>query len=320
MPPDPLKDGNLDNLGSTSNNNDGDKKGKGGIIALVIILLLVGAATLVIVLDVGNVRTEHIARYLRNAPLIGGLFPEEEEDELEQMTEDEMRLAINSYRNQIASLEIQRDNLNTLLSNANELNTHLEAFRARWNEYRAAYAAFSQILAHNAPVDFVEFFYTLVDGDLIPHDQAIIAAAFAEAQAINMFNAELMENVRTMNNMEAGRAAEDLERLMLTDTVLAVRLLRAMSSSRRAEIFDEMEYSVSSTFFMLMSTSPPTFTPLVPPPALPEVLPPIATPPPTPIPIEVTGEEDDEPYEDDETNEENDEYEEETPEEEADED
>lgn len=253
--------------------NDSPKKSKGGLIALVIILVLVGAVVVVLAFDVGNVRSEHVAGYLRNAPLIGNLFSEPEIDPLEELTEDELRLAVHVYRDQIASLQAQLAESQENLANANAQNAHLVSFRDRWQEYREASAAFVQMLAHNAPHDFVQFFQAIVDHDLVPQD--ILAIAFGEAQAIVESDEELMSLVRTFNAREAERVAEDLERMMLIDTALVVRMLRAMGTSRRGEVFDAMDYTTSSTLTLLLSTAPPTFMPLVPPPYLPEILPPI---------------------------------------------
>jgi len=270
MPPDPLQDGNFNNLDM---NDTGNKKGKGVIIVLVIILLLIVAVVAAIALDIGNVRNDHIMPYLRNAPLIGSLFTAEETDPTDEMTEEQMRSEIRNLRTQVDSLEAQRTDLREQLENANTRIGHLTQFELRWNEYRDASARFTQMLAHNAPNDFVEFFQDLVDTNLVPHNPAIVAEAYAEAREINAFNEELRTLVSTYNNMEESRAAEDLVRLRIIDTDLAVRLLRAMSPSRRALLFDEMEYSDSTIFAILLSTEPPTFAPLVPPPELPEIFP-----------------------------------------------
>jgi FtsZ-binding cell division protein ZapB len=254
------------------------KKGKGCLIAIVVVLMLMVVTVLFFILNRENFRS-----YLENAPLIGALFSvlEEEIDPLYTMTDDEMRIEILNLRNENDSLRNQRDEAAAQLTSANELNRHLTTFQTRWNEYRRASATFTQMLAHNDPINFVDFFEDIVNHDLVPQD--ILAAAFAEAQAINVYDEELRMLVSTYNNMEAGNAAEAIERLRLTHTQLAVRMLRAMGNSRRGEIFDEMEANVSSAFTILLSTEPPTFAPLVPPPALPEIsplVPPRPTPPP----------------------------------------
>ncbi|MCL2355849.1 MAG: hypothetical protein FWC70_01660 [Defluviitaleaceae bacterium] len=260
------------------------KKGKGCFIVLVIFLLLFLVGILLIVLDVGGIRTNVIGRWLRSAPLVGTFFERDEyADSVQDMTEDEMRIAIAVYRNQVAALEFERAEREAQLNAANARIAHLSRFEARWQEYRSASAAFTQMLAHNEPIEFVEFFEHIVDHDLVPQD--ILAMAFAEAYAINASDVELMMLVRTYNAMEATRAAEDLGRLLTVNTTLAVRLLRAMSGSRRAEIFDEMSYTTSSMFTMLLATEPPTFTPLVPPPYLPEVIAPTVLPPAV-VPVE----------------------------------
>jgi hypothetical protein len=289
-------DPNLDNSGGDSSIHMGEKKSKGGIIALVIILLIVGGLALAIALDWGNIRSQHISGFLRNMPLVGSLFSdEEEEDPYEEMTEEELREAFRVQSDLVAGLTNQRNDLTNQLNQANARINHLQRFENAWQQYREASADFTQMLAHNEPFEFFQFFYAIVDHDLVPQD--ILAAVFAEAVAINAFNAELQMVVSTMNAMEADRAAEDLEALLTRDPILAVRLARAMGNTRRAEIFNEMEYSVSSTFHILLSTAPPTFLPLIPPIYLPEFIPPALPAPVIPF--------DDEEYEDE------DEYEEE---------
>ncbi|MCL1846232.1 MAG: hypothetical protein FWF77_10055 [Defluviitaleaceae bacterium] len=268
MPPESMESYGAKNKG---------KKGKGCLIVLVIFLLIFVAIIIAFALDVGGIRTDIIGGWLRNAPLVGSFFDRDEEvDATYEMTEEELRLAVVVYRNQIAALESERAAQNAQITAANARIAHLSRFEARWQEYRETSALFSQMLAHNEPVEFVTFFEAIVDHDLVPQD--ILAAAFAQAQAINVYDEELQVLVRTYNAMEDSRAAEDLERLLMANTTLAVRLVRAMSNTRRAEIFDEMEYTTSSTFAILLATEPPTFSPLSPPPYLPEIIEPVASP------------------------------------------
>lgn len=286
------------------------KKGKGCLIVLVIFLVIVIVVNVIFWADIFNFRSNIVAPYLRNAPLIGSFFDrsaEEDDDPLFEMSEEELRTAIIVYRNQVAALEAERAERDAQIANANTRIAHLSRFELRWQEYRAAAALFTQMLAHNEPFEFVEFFENIVDHDLVPQD--ILAMAFAEAQAINIYDAELQVLVSTYNNMEAGGAAEALERLLMANTTLAVRLVRAMSNSRRGEIFDEMEYTTVATFTMLLATEPPTFTPLVPPPYLPEIFAPVT--PPAIVPVEELDEEEEEEEEDEEIEEEPDDEEEE---------
>ena len=296
---DPSQSG-FDNLSRKPMNNLGGKKIKGGTIVLGLVLILIAAVVLVIVLDVGNVRSEHIAGYLRNMPLVGGLFSDvnNEDDPLYEMTEEQMRQKIRDLTIERNGARDQRDEFEKDLEAANALNAHLSVFQAQWNEFRNASALFTQMLANNEPINFVEFFQRIVEHDLVPAD--LLAMAYGQARVINAFDEEFQRLVSTYNNMEAGRAAEDLDRLRLTDTALAVRLLRAMGPTRRAEIFDEMEYTVSSSFAILLQVTPPTFAPLIAPPQLPEiVIPDTPILPPAPsIPVE---EDDEYESEDEET-------------------
>jgi len=288
MPPDPLESGEFDtsqqqfdNPGRYSNNNYGDKKGNGCIIALVAILALIVVVVALIALDVGGIRSNHIMGFVRNAPIIGSLFTPQEVDPYEEMTEAELRELVRVQSSQIDSLTNQRDEANAQLAQANERIAHLSIMETRWQQFRVTSAHFAQTLAHNDPENFIEFFRDIVDYDLVPQD--ILSLAYHEARVIDAYNDDLRMLVSTLNNMEEGRAAEDLTNLLTHDHGLAVRLMRAMGSSRRAAILDEMTTTNSARFIMLLSTTPPTFAPLVPPPYLPEISPPVmpvATPPP----------------------------------------
>ncbi|MCL2223874.1 MAG: hypothetical protein FWB96_02775 [Defluviitaleaceae bacterium] len=257
-------------------NSAGEKKSKAGIIIFAIIFILVIAVVLVIALDIGNVRSQHIMGFVRNAPLIGSYFPADEYEEEDEMTEEEMRLQLHVYRDQIAALRATVHERDVEIATLNARVEHLERFERNWQQYRIASARFTQILAHNDPLNFVEFFEDIVNHDLVP--QEILAVAWAQARAIAAYDEELRMLVSTYNNMEAGRAAEDMVRLLVTNQTLAVRILRAMGNTRRAELFDEMEYVDSSRFAILLSTEPPTFAPLVPPPYLPEFIAPEVPP------------------------------------------
>lgn len=275
MPPDTSNEfnqsGNFDNPGRRPINNQGDKRGNGGIIILVIILLLIATLVAVIAMDIGNIRSQHIDGFVRNAPVIGSLFQAEELDPLEEKTEEELRQEVLNLRNQVASLESQRNQLNAQIITANARIEHLSRFEASWQQFRLSSAAFVQTLAHNDSINFVEFFQDIVDHDLVPQD--ILALAFGEAQAINVFDEELDMLVRTIGLMdEPSHVAEGMEQLLRLDQPLAIRIMRAMSNTRRAEVYGAMEPGVFARFTVLLSTEPPTFMPLIPPPYLPAII------------------------------------------------
>jgi flagellar motility protein MotE (MotC chaperone) len=311
MPP----DSNFDAAGMPP--KDGEKKSKGGTIALVIILVLLAAVVAVIALDIGNVRSQHIMGFVRNAPLVGSLFPaEEEEDEYayEEMTEEELRDELRRVRHEMEGLQERFDARNAELTTANARIDHLTRFERSWQQYRETAARFTEMLAQNVPMQFEEFFQDIVDYDLVPQD--ILAGAFARAQAINISDAEFELIVRTYNSREAGRVAEDLERLLRDNQPLALRIMRSLNNNQRVEVLDEMEYTVSARFTDLISTSPPTFPPLVAAPYLPEFVAP-EIPPPTPPVTETEPEEETEQDVETEPIEETEQDEETEPEEEA---
>ena len=235
----------------------GDKKGKGGLIAIALLVLVLGAAAAVIALNLFGLREDIIMPYLRNAPLIGQLFPEPVTDPIDEMTPEQLRMQILILTQQVESLQDQNVALNENLSDASQRIEDLMPFHDNWHRYLEARATFDQMLAHGDPHNFVQFFSDVNPDNVLP--------LVEEALRLVVFDEETMGLVRTMNSTDESHAGETIESLMLSDTELMLNLLRAMTPRRRAEIFETMEASVVSILYILLSPPAPTFTPLVPP-------------------------------------------------------
>ncbi|MCL2216332.1 MAG: hypothetical protein FWB91_04845 [Defluviitaleaceae bacterium] len=265
-PPEPLQDGDLesppinpdkkDKKDKKSKKNKGEKRGKGAIIAIVIVVLLLGGIVLVLALNIGGFRENIIMPYLRNAPLVGRFFPAEEGDPLEELTPDEMRAELNRILQQNESQQSQIMQMDQLLTDANFRIQDLVRFYIYWNEFREAQAAFSQMLAHSDPNNFVEFFGYV--------DEVYVEQLLEEARRLMEIEEETRNLVRTLDNMEEESAGEVLETWMLQNLPLMVRVMRAMSPSMLGPILDTLEPNIRASMLQLVSMPPPTFTPIVP--------------------------------------------------------
>jgi hypothetical protein len=228
--------------------------------------------------------------YLRNAPLIGGFFgsADDDEDDLADMTPDQMRAEVLRLRQQVESQEAQMSDMRQEMAEANFRIQDLVRYYDNWREFRQAQAAFSQMLAHSDPNNFVQFF-GYVDETLVPQ-------LVDEARRLQEAEAETREMVRTLAGMEESAAGEVLERWMLIDLPLMVRVLREMGPSMRGAVLETLEATARANMLLFMSSPPPTFTPIVP--NLRE-LPPLETVPiiPPVIEDEYYEEEDTTPYE-----------------------
>ena len=251
------------------------KKGKGALIAIIVILLIVGGAATVLALNIGGFRENVVMPYLRNAPLVGQFFPAAvEEDIIDEMTEEELRIEIMILRVENEGLQRQ---LNEARNEIRELYDHildLNRYRNVFIQARETQAAYEQIIVHGAPSEFVQMFPHLSDEHLV--------RLFIEAWQLNEFHEETMALVRTYNNMEASNVGEIIIGLLPTQQELMLRVLREMSPARRGEIFDTMDSNIVTTISVLMSVDPPVFQPLIPP-LLPEI--PIFIPPAAPVVI-----------------------------------
>ena len=241
------------------------KKGKGKLIFFLLFLLVVGGCAAVIALDIGGFRENTIMPYLRNAPVIGGFLPQPEPEE-EELSVEELMRRLTVITNQLESVQAQLAISQEQLRLAEIRINHLTPFEDNWHIYRENRNAFDQMLAQNAPHDFIQFF------NHVSQDNEV--QLFIEALQLAQFWDETREIVSTLNNMDESGAGEVLQNLMTADTQLMVRALRMMSPVRRAEVLDTLEAGVVTNMLILMSPDEPIFGPLLPP-QLPLVPPPV---------------------------------------------
>ena len=250
-----------------------EKKSKGGLIALIIVILLVGMFVAALAFNMGGIR-DSISGYLGRMPLVGSFFATtedggEEQDPLLAMSEEQLRKEVVDLRNRIERVEHEKKASDDEVKKRDERIAHLNTFYTRWNEYENASNNFAEMLAHNAPINFVEYFEEIVKHELVPQD--ILSQLYGQALVINAFDEELGLLVSTYKNMEEKNAAEVLTRLRTANNELAVRILRALNTEARALIFDEMDVSTATAFTISLSIDPPTFAPLTTPIVLPRI-------------------------------------------------
>jgi len=244
-----------------SKKNKSKKKGKSGIIIIVIIVLLIGGFATVLILDIGGFRENTVMPYLRNAPLIGSLIPDAEEDPLENITPEQLlrentdqALQIEANRIRIAELEWELFLANYRIEN------DLMRYHDNWHLFLGAQAAFMQMMAHEAPHDFFAFFTQF----LAIYHPSYLPELIQEAYLLASYEDEIRELVRTLNGMDESNAGEVLERFMFTNPILLQSALRTMNAALRASIFDTLDPNVAASMFELMGNPIPTFTPIVP--------------------------------------------------------
>ena len=242
-------------------------------IVLIVIVLLVGAFVTVFALNLFGFRDDVLAPLLRDVPVIGNLFPEEEDDEeaeAEQMTYAELRNLYNSQALQIESLQNQIAALHAEIDASRVRIADLIRFEERWNEYRYARALMDQAIAHGDPINFVDFFDHVSEENL--------PQLYAEAALLADFERRTDQLVRVLNSMEESAAGEILENLLTQELALMMRVIERMSPGRIAMILETIDADVRTRIFIMTSVDMPTFAPLLPP-YLPEMPPLLAVPP-----------------------------------------
>jgi prefoldin subunit 5 len=247
------------------------KKGKKGLVVILLLVLIIGGGIAVIGLNLFDLREGTLMPYLRNAPLIGGLFSlADEEDEgitLEDMTPQQLANMIRALERENEALQEQMDDAATRERENNLLIARLRPFSEHWFEYQRVSAEFNAMIARGDPEAF------------LAHIQYVLPEFYEQLARDSMqlrdFDETIMALVRTLSAMQEKNAAEILVDLRTTDPELLVHILTAMSNALRGSIFDQMESAVAASMLRMISVSEPVLSPVAPAlytPELPEVL------------------------------------------------
>jgi hypothetical protein len=236
------------------------KKGKTGLIVIITLVLLIGGLIVLYTLNLFGFREDVVLPYLRNAPLIGGLFPPaEEESEILPLEQRDPRELVNMIRALERELEELRGREQDLLERSRNdalRIARLLPFHEHWVEYQRVSAEFNAIVARGEPESFLRFMEYIMP--------EFYEQLTRDALALHAHQENITDQVRTLSNMQESNAAEILVDLRTTDPVLLLNLLNAMSSSLRGAILDEMEPETAASMFRMMSIAAPVLTPLAP--------------------------------------------------------
>ncbi|MCL2499227.1 MAG: hypothetical protein FWE90_02705 [Defluviitaleaceae bacterium] len=236
------------------------KKGKRGLIIIILLVLIIGGVITVVGLNLFDFREGTLMPYLRNAPLVGGLFPPaEEESEEIPLEEMDARQLANMIRALEREIEVLQSQINAQSAREREhllLIARLRPFRDHWFEYQRVSAEFNAMIARGDPDAFLN------------HIQYIMPEFYErlarDSIALRDFDESVMSQVRTLSNMQERNAADVLVNLRLTDIDLLVSILNAMSNPLRGAILDRMDAEIAAHMLRLISMPVPVLPPMAP--------------------------------------------------------
>jgi hypothetical protein len=247
------------------------KKGKAGLFVIIALVVVVGACIAIVTLDLFNFREGAVMTYLRNAPLIGNLFPAVTETDIEDIPLEEwpVELLTARVRELEALVARQEAQINEQLAQtqADALRiARLLPFYENWMEYQRVSAEFNAMIAHGDPEAYLRFV-----SNILPEFYEQLAR---ESMLLYQYQEAVRITVSTLRNMQERDAARFLEDMRLDDLPFLTAVLLSMSDSMRGGIFEQMETEVGSFMFRLIAVAEPVFRPLAPAlftPTLPEV-------------------------------------------------
>jgi flagellar motility protein MotE (MotC chaperone) len=258
-----------------------DKKKKGGfpVIAVIALLLVIGSIVALLVFDLFAFRETYIMPYLRNAPLIGPMFPAPEGDEnmaslgrYAGMDNTELVSVITALEYQVQAMELNEATTREQIARLNDTISYLRGFESQIEAYRQVKAEFDQMIALGDSEAYIKFFETISPENA----ERLYEEALRQVQ----YDEDFRRYAATFASMDAGEAASALTNLLTTNSALLVRILWAISIENRAEIFNEMLPNNVSRIARLMEPEQPDTA----------TAQPVATAPPLPANAPVTTE------------------------------
>jgi len=214
---------------------------------------------------------------------------------LDTRTPDQLRNLTSAQEIQITGLEERIRSYQTQLEEAERTIANLRRFEANHHEYLRVPAEWNQMIAHSDPENFIYFFNYIAE----EHVEQLVREAWMILERVE----GIMEQVRTMNNMDAAHVGAVLERYLLLQPDLPAEFLRRMGAARRGEILDTLEEDVAATLILRMTPPEPRFAPLL----APHLLLPPMTPGTIPSPVVSVEDGEEEEYNDEAATDEDDE-------------
>lgn len=223
------------------------KKTANLIIGLSITLVLVGVLVWIFGFNAFGWRDDHIFPFLADVPVVGQWIPADTGQASPAANVSELQQEIASLETQVATLTVQRDQLEELrLSQASEIVSQGEAlanFESERDQFLADRYEFDRQLAGEAPRDFINFF-----ANMNPETAAIIFEEHVQEQAITE---EIQVFLTMFHEMSTRNAADTLEDMMPGQTQFVVEILEALPTATAGTIINAMDVSNRATIVTL---------------------------------------------------------------------
>jgi uncharacterized protein YfbU (UPF0304 family) len=227
------------------------------VIPVVILLIILLSIVAVLYFDLFGVREQIVMPYIREAPVVGQLFPvpteapvDEELARIAEMTPEETRTELDGLNYRIEDLEAQLQAAKDQKQLDDEQIDYLEGFELQIEEYRDIKERFDQIVVAGAGADaYIEFFETISPENA----ERLYRESLAESQ----YNSEIREQAATYAEMDEATAAAALDIMLGAYPDLCIAIVTNMSVEDRAAIFDEMTADRVAQITRLMSPTEP---------------------------------------------------------------
>ena len=210
------------------------------MIVLIFILIWLSVFALLIKFDAGSLGTT-LRPYLKDIPVLRMILPKVSDEQIQQENDypyknlNEAIAAIKEYKEQIAALTKENEELKSQVAELTAENNRLKVYEENLKAFEERVKKFEEYVVFNDKAPDVENYKQFYE-EIFPENAAKI---YEEVLLLLEYDEELKRQTKLLTLMDPGNAAKAMED-MTADIKYLTDLLHCMKPAEAAGIMDEM--------------------------------------------------------------------------------
>ena len=239
-------------------NSDGDDEEEGGsniiviLVSIVIIIIWLGIFALLVKLDVGGFGSTILRPILKDVPYVNRILPEDNSatasgDAYAYSSLSEAIERIKALETELSSANASKEELQTQISALQTEVSRLSVYEQQQAEFEELKEKFYQevVFSEEAPdINEYQTWYESIDSENA-------AELYKQVIQQEQTDEEVQDYAATYSTMDPDNAAKLMEE-MKDNLDLVAKILKNMSTEKRAAIMDEMDSAFAATLTALM--------------------------------------------------------------------
>lgn len=213
------------------------KKKKKKWLIILILIVIIGAS--------GYFFRKPILQGLRKVPFVGKFIPNPDENVVEELSPEELKVKVNVQEQEIERLTQEVEKLKNTNKELTDKNSSLAQYESMYNDFVDQKTKWDEEVAKTNPELFLEQFETVYPD--------VAERIYKALKGEKMLSDEQKKVSSTIAQMDEEQAAKVLELLVSTDAELVKSIFLGMNTDRKALILSSMSEQGAAQVIKLIS-------------------------------------------------------------------